>query len=145
MGSSENGRDPKDPKDRREHFFVNEKVFKTIRKNNDTLQVLLIGIKKTHSTAMASIRSAEQQNSNSHSYRILILSTNCSAKSANSNSTVFRIRILLVTDIFLWEIYRFQKTLQTPDAQKNKVKRTKSANDSFGLKMGKCIKNNSTN
>ena len=35
------------------------------------------------------------------------------------NSTVFRIPFLLVTEIFLCEAYRFQKTSQTSDAQKN--------------------------
>ena len=40
-----------------------------------------------------------------------------SAKSANS--TVFRIPILLETEIFLCEAFRFRQTLQTLDAQKN--------------------------
>ena len=40
-----------------------------------------------------------------------------SAKSANP--TVFRITSLLVTEIFLCEAYRFQKTSQTSDAQMN--------------------------
>ena len=63
------------------------------------------------------IRSVEQQHSNSHFFRIPILLAFFSAKSANS--TVFRIPILLVTEIFLFEAYRFQKTLKTSDAENN--------------------------
>ena len=43
-----------------------------------------------------------------------------STKSANP--TVFRMPILLVTEIVLREAYRFQKTLQTSDTQKNTLK-----------------------
>ena len=95
-----------------------------------------IGITKIHCIAMASIRSVEQQHLNSHLFRIPILLAFFSVKSANptvfrmrillvffsaksANSTVFRILILLVTDIFLCEVYRFQKTSQTSDAQKD--------------------------
>ena len=76
-----------------------------------------IGITKVQCIAMASIRSFEQQHSNSRFLRIPILLAFFSAKSANS--TVFRIPIPLVTEIFLCEVYRFQKTSQTSDAQKN--------------------------
>ena len=54
---------------------------------------------------------------NSTVFRISILLAFFSAKSAKSTS--FRIRILLASDIFLREVYRFQQTLQTSDAQKN--------------------------
>ena len=72
----------------------------------------------------------EQQHLDSQFFRIPILLAFFSAKSANptvlafffaksANPTVFRIPIILVTEIFLCEAYRFQKTLQTSDAQKN--------------------------
>ena len=54
---------------------------------------------------------------NSTVFRMRVLLEFFSAKSVNS--IVFRIRILLVTEIFLCEVYRFQKTSQTSDAQKN--------------------------
>ena len=97
-----------------------------------------MGITKVHCIAMVSIRSVEQQHSNSHFFsipfpfflaffsaksanptvfRIRILLAFFSAKSANS--TVFRIPILLVTEIFLCQAYRFHNTSQTSDAQKN--------------------------
>ena len=119
------------------------KIFKNIRKNNDTSQILFswdgIGKTKVHCIAMASIRSVEQRHSHSHLFQrsIPILLAFFSAKSANptvfricillaffsaksANSTVFS--ILLVTEIFLCEAYRFQKTSQTSDAQKNTPK-----------------------
>ena len=90
-----------------------------------------IGITKVHCIPIAPIRLVDQQHfelsffQNSHSLAFF------SAKSANP--TIFRMRILLafslrslpalpfllVTEIFLCEAYRFQKTLQTSDAQKN--------------------------
>ena len=112
--------------------------FQKHSKNNDTSQTLGIGITKVHGIAMDSIRSVEQQHSNSHFFsipfpffwhffsakstnpivfRIPILLAFFSAKSANS--TVFRIPILLVAEIFLSVAYHFQKTSQTSDAQKN--------------------------
>ena len=74
------------------------------------LSSLGIAIKKVYCIAMASIRTVEQTTfefsffQDSHS---------------SANSTVFRIPILLVPEIFLCEAYRFQKTSQTSDAQKN--------------------------
>ena len=53
---------------------------------------------------MASIHSAKQQHSNCLSLRM------------STNSTVFRICIILVSDIFLCTVYHFQKT---SNAQKN--------------------------
>ena len=71
---------------------------------------LRIGTTKVHCIAMASICSAEQQHSNSESLRIPF-GIFSSVKSANS--TVFRIRILLATGIFLCKVYHFQSTSQT--------------------------------
>ena len=116
------------------------KVFKDIRKNNDTSQILFswdwhnkstlhcncfnsLGRTKTFKfsffqlsmpiiLAFFSAKSADPT-----VFRIRILLAFFSAKSANS--TVFRIPIVLVTEIFLCEAYRFQKTSQTSDAQKN--------------------------
>ena len=54
-------------------------------------------------------------------------------------STVFRIRILMVSDIFLYEVYRFQKTLQTTDAKKNThydyVQKTYIMSKLYGLSL----------
>ena len=117
---------------------MHQKVFKNIRKTITLCRFssLGIGITKLHCIAMASIRSVKRQHLNSHFFRIPILLAFFSAKSANptvfrmrillaffsaksANSAVFRIPILLVTEIFLCEAYRFQKTSQTSDAQKN--------------------------
>ena len=87
------------PEDRREHCFVNEKVFKNMRKTMTLNKFVCLGIciTKIHCIAMASIRWTEQQHSNCHSFRILILLAFFSAKSA---------------------VFRRFKISQTSDAQK---------------------------
>ena len=51
------------------------------------------------------------------------------AKSAKP--TIFRMRILSVTEIFLCEAYRFQKTSQTADAQKNNAQKVIFVTENF--------------
>ena len=116
------------------------KVFKNIRKNNGTSQILfswdwhnkstlhcngfnLLGRTKTfefsffqHSIPIL-LAFFSAKSANPTVFRMRILLAYFSAKSANS--TVFRIPILLVNENFLCEAYRFQKTSQTSDAQKN--------------------------
>ena len=148
LGSSENSRDPRlrKPsapeagrllKDCREHCFVNEKVFKNISKNNNTLRILFSWDWHDKSTFCNGFNSLRRTTTfklsffqNSHSFGIFLCKV-CqpycfhnaysfgifSAKSASS--TIFRIPILLVTEIFLCEAHRFQKTLQILDARKN--------------------------
>ena len=59
-------------KDRREHCFVNKKVFKNIRKTMVLRRFFSLGtgITKVHCIAMVSIRSVERQHSNSHFFSI---------------------------------------------------------------------------
>ena len=66
--------------------FVNENVFKNIRKNNDTLKIIFSWDwrNKVPCIARPSNRLAEQQHANSHFFRIPILLAFFSAKSANS-------------------------------------------------------------
>ena len=144
LGSSENGRDPRlwTPacetsiiERSQRALFVNEKVFKKISKNNHTLHILFSWDWHNKSTLHCnSFNSLGQATTFEFSFfRIPILLAFFSAKSANptlfrmrilltlfsvksANSTVFRIPILLVTESFLCEAYRFQKTfrLQMP-------------------------------
>ena len=97
------------------------KVFKNIRKNNDTSEILssFDWHKKStlHCNGFNSFARTTIFEFSFFQHSIPILLVFFSAKSANS--TVFRIPILLVTEIFLCEAYRFQKTSQTSDAQKN--------------------------
>ena len=131
MGSSENGRDPKlrKPsapetgkllKDRREHCFMNGS-FQKHSKNNGTLQVLFSSDwhnKSTlHCNGFISLGRTKAFELSFLQHSVPILLAFFSAKSANL--TVFRIPILLVTEIFLCEAYSFRQTSQTSDAQKN--------------------------
>ena len=97
-----------------------------------------IGKTKVHCIAMVSIRSVAQQHSNSHFFSIpfpffwhfslrrlptipfseCVFFWNFSLQSLPT-LPFLRIPILFVTEIFLCEDYRFQKTSQTSDAQKN--------------------------
>ena len=148
LGSTENGRDPRlrKPapeagrllKDRREHSFANRKVFKTFQKpitlcrfffswdwdNESTLHCN--GFNSLRGTTTFELSFFQ----NSHSFGIFLCEV-CQPycfqnaysfgifSSKSADSTVFRVPILLVTEIFLCEAYRFQKTSQTSDAQKN--------------------------
>ena len=115
------------------------KVFKNIRKNNGTSQILFswnwhnkstlhcnyfnsLGRTTTfefsffqHSIPMLLVFFSAKS-TNPIVFRMRILLAFFSAKS--TNSTVFRIPILLVTEIFLCEEYRFWNTSQTSDAPK---------------------------
>ena len=97
------------------------KVFKNIRKNNGTSQILFSWDwhKKStlHCNGFNSLGRTITFEFSFLQHSIPILLAFFSAKSANS--TVFRIPILLVTEMFLCEAYRFRKTSQTSDAQKN--------------------------
>ena len=116
------------------------KVFKNIRNNNGTSQILFSwdwhnkgtlhcnGVNSLHRTttfefsflqhsipillAFFSAKSARPT-----VFRMCILLAFFSAKFANS--IIFRIPIPFVTEFFLCEAYRFRKTSQTSDAQKN--------------------------
>ena len=116
------------------------KVLKNIRKNNDTSQILFYwdwhNKSKLHCNGFSSFFRATTFEFSFFQHSISILLAFFSAKSANptvfrmriplaffsaksANSTAFRIPILLVIEIFLCEAYRFQKTSQTSNAQKN--------------------------
>ena len=95
------------------------KVFKNIRKNNNTLQILFSWDWHNESTLYCNGFNSlgRTKTFELNSFRIPILLAFFSANSANS--TDFRISILFVTEIFLCEAYCFRKTSQTSDAQKN--------------------------
>ena len=116
------------------------KVFKNIRKNNGISQILFScdwNNKSTlHCNGFNSLGQTTKFEFSLFQHSIPILLAFLSAKSVNppvfrmrilleffsakpANSTVFRIPILMVTEISFCEAYRFQKTSQTSDAQKN--------------------------
>ena len=101
-------------KDRREHCLMNES-FQRHSKNNGTSQILFSWDwhdKSTlHCNGFNSLGRTTTFEFSFLQHSILILLAFFSAKSASS--TVFRIPILLVTEIFLCEAYHSQKTSQT--------------------------------
>ena len=136
---------------------MNEKVFKNIRKNNDTLQILFSwdwhnksalycnGFNSFGQTTTFELSFFQHSHSfgicfcevcqpyrfqNAYSFGIFLCEVCQPYRFQNAYSFGiflgdvcqpyrFRIPILLVTEIFLCEAYRFQKTSQTSDAQKN--------------------------